>query len=229
MDSALAASAFLMGVAGAPHCALMCSAPCAAVVGRDGLAQRAGLPAFGAGRLIGYAGAGALIAAGSAGLGTLGGAPMLRPLWSLVHIGAIALGCWLMWKARPPAWLAATPSSPLSATYRPVRWAGRLPRHTRSGLAGLGWVAIPCGLLQSALLVAALASGPVGGALVMASFAAASSLGLWFGPAIVRRFGKLLGGGHATVAVRLAGLLLATSSLVAVGHGLGDALCRIVE
>lgn len=220
-----------MGLAGAPHCALMCGAPCAAVVGRPGATGlRPALSALSAARLIGYSCAGALIAAGSAGIAELASARMLQPLWTLVHVGAIALGAWLIWKARPPAWLDATPSRTGQAnTYRAVRVFHRLPASGRAGIAGLCWVAIPCGLLQSALLVAALASGPLGGAMVMAAFAAASSAGLWFGPEILRRIGTAGGGERATgVALRLAGLLLVASSLFAVGHGLGDALCRVI-
>ena len=53
-------------------------------------------------------------------------------------------------------------------------------RHpARAGLVGACWTAMPCGLLQSALLVAALASGALPGAAVMAAFALASTLGLW--------------------------------------------------
>jgi sulfite exporter TauE/SafE len=92
----------------------------------------------------------------------------------------------------------------------------------RSGGIGLAWVAWPCGLLQSALLVAALANTAGQGALVMAGFAAASSLGLVAGPALWRR----IGGGAGSVwwsgkpAVRLAGLALAAASAWALGHGL---------
>jgi sulfite exporter TauE/SafE len=87
---------------------------------------------------------------------------------------------------------------------------------------GLGWVAWPCGLLQSALLVAGLANTAVQGALVMAAFAAASALGLLLGPALWWR----LSGGAANrwmsphLAVRLAGLALALASAWALGHGL---------
>ena len=54
----------------------------------------------------------------------------------------------------------------------------------RSAGLGLAWVAWPCGLLQSALLVAALANMPASGALVMAGFAGASAAGLLLGPAL---------------------------------------------
>jgi sulfite exporter TauE/SafE len=83
----------------------------------------------------------------------------------------------------------------------------------------LAW---PCGLLQSALLVAGLANTAMQGAAVMAVFAASSALGLVLGPALWWR----LSGGAANrwisplLAVRLAGVALALASAWALGHGL---------
>lgn len=58
-----------------------------------------------------------------------------------------------------------------------------LVRHTGGvWVAGALWTFMPCGLLFSALLVAALSGGPLEGALSMALFAAGSSLGLMAGP-----------------------------------------------
>ena len=86
---------------------------------------------------------------------------------------------------------------------------------------------MPCGLLQSALLVAALASGPLPGAAVMASFALASTLGLWLAQGLwlgLRKAGD--GRRFAALSVRAAGALLVASSGFALWHGLGAALCR---
>ncbi len=48
--------------------------------------------------MLGYAAGGAAVAAGVGGFAALGvAAPWLRPLWTLVHVGAIALGLWLLW------------------------------------------------------------------------------------------------------------------------------------
>ena len=91
----------------------------------------------------------------------------------------------------------------------------------RAGAAGAAWVALPCGLLQSALVVAALGSSAWEGALVMACFAFGSGLSLWLGPArwtrLSKRLGRSegLGAGHA---VRLAGLMLSIGSAWAIGH-----------
>jgi uncharacterized protein len=103
----------------------------------------------------------------------------------------------------------------------------RLQGPTRATAAGGLWVAWPCGLLQSALVVAALADTPWGGAAAMAGFAAASALGLSLAP---WAFARLAGAGGADLqvnvwAVRLAGAALAGASAWALGH---DLIHRVV-
>jgi uncharacterized protein len=77
-------------------------------------------------------------------------------------------------------------------------------------------------LLQSALLVAALANHAAAGAAVMTAFALASSPGLIAGPALWSAWsrGKRRSIKAQAWAVRLAGAMLATASLWALGHGL---------
>ena len=228
MDGALVASALLMGIAGAPHCAAMCGAAFGAVAGstRRG-SPVANVAALHGGRLLGYAAGGAAVAAGVGAFTTLAAAaPWLRPLWTLVHVAAIALGLWLLWHGRAPAWLSRrTALAGAASAVQPIRLHRRLPAAGRSGLIGACWVGLPCGLLQSALLVAALASGPAQGALVMSAFGVASGVGLWLGPQLWRRLRAGPAGERtAAVSVRLAGALLAGASLFALGHGLGAAL-----
>lgn len=235
MNAALVTSALLMGLAGGPHCAAMCGAAHGAIARQGGHARfTETMLALQAGRLVGYAVAGALVAASVAGLGALQeAAPIVRPLWTMAHVGAVALGVWLACKARAPAWLsvAGQPAQRL-LNAEPIRVFRKLPAGARAGLAGVCWAVVPCGLLQSALLVAALASGPVQGAAVMAAFAVASAVSLWLGP----RLWLLLrwrGGPDraASLSVRVAGVLLAGSSLFALSHGLGSAIaqfCRSV-
>jgi len=111
MDSALVISALLMGLAGGPHCAAMCGAACSAVAGRGrgiGGATAPSLLALHSGRVVGYAAMGALAAAGVAAIGTFSSAaPMVRPLWAIVHVAAFALGLWLAAFGRAPGWLSA--------------------------------------------------------------------------------------------------------------------------
>jgi len=236
MDSALVVSALLMGLAGGPHCAAMCGAAQAGVAGSGGRSQAAsGLLALQAGRLLGYSVGGAVVAASVASFGALqAAAPWLRPVWTLVHVAAIALGIWLLWHGAAPAWLSRLGRrTPAPADVQPMRWVPRLGPTGRAGLVGACWIALPCGLLQSALLVAALASGPLQGASVMAAFAIASGASLWLGPQLWRRLGRRAGTDRAASAsVRLAGALLAGASLFALWHGLGSAieqaLCRVV-
>ena len=97
-----------------------------------------------------------------------------------------------------------------------------LAKPARAGLLGLAWVAWPCGLLQSALLVAALASGPLQGGAVMASFALTSGAGLALGPWLLSRMGGggAAGEGGLRLSVRLGGLGLAAASGWALSHGL---------
>jgi len=235
MDTALVVSASLMGLAGGPHCAAMCGAACSVVAGRGrstGLhgAAAAALLALHAGRIVGYAAMGALAAASVAGIGTFAdAAPMVRPLWAIVHVAAVALGLWLVGFGRAPAWLSSAKPrfAPLAQT-RPIHVYRSLPAPARAGLAGVAWVIVPCGLLQSALLVSALASSPASGAAAMAAFALASTLGLW----LAQRLWSGLRGGRvgdrlAAWPVRAAGALLAGSSLFALWNGLGAALCGV--
>ncbi len=237
MEFPLIVSATLLGLAGAPHCAAMCSAPCAAVTGRQ---PRHSL-AFHLARVGSYALGGAVVASSVAALaGWSQLSPALRPLWVMLHAGAVALGLWLLIQGRQPAWMArfgrvpdlaaggARTGTAVVAGPRPsaapgaglaLRWQG-LRGPARAGAAGALWVAWPCGLLQSALLVAALGSSAATGAAAMAGFALASAPGLLFGPWLLQR---LLRGQSAAarerVAVRAAGAMLVLASVWALGHG----------
>lgn len=229
MDGALLLTALLMGLAGVPHCAAMCGSACNAIAGRSGAVSKPML-ALHAGRVLGYAAAGALVAASVSSLGTFEtAAPMLRPLWGMVHVGAIALGFWLLRAGHAPRWLSLpSPRLAALAEARPIRIVRSLPAPARAGLAGACWAVVPCGLLQSALLVAALASGPAPGAAVMATFAVASTLGLWLAQGLwlgLHRAGD--GRRFAALSVRSAGALLIVSSGFALWSGLGKALCGV--
>lgn len=221
MNAALAATVLLMGLAGAPHCAAMCGPACAALLRGCGGSSASAL-SFHAGRLASYAAGGALAAGGLAWLATQGPqAAVLRPLWTLLQVAAIALGLWLLWRGRQPAWIesfGARLSRP--AATRRVIW---LNVPARSGAAGALWVAWPCGLLQSALVVSALGGSALGGATLMLLFGAASALGLWLGPALWLRLAGAHGALAQATAVRLAGGLLALASAWALWHGIASA------
>jgi uncharacterized protein len=217
METALVLAGLALGAAASPHCALMCAAPCAALTRGSGRSA----VGFQLGRLAGYMAGGALAAASVAALGTWSQAvPVLRPVWTLLHLGFLALGLWWLATGRQPQGLQRDGAVP-------VRLVSRRRQAVRASLAGLAWVAWPCAALQAALLLAALANGPVGGALVMAAFAAASMPGLAVAPWAWARWQAARGArGLATsparVAVlgyRVAGMALVLASGWALGHG----------
>lgn len=235
MSTTLLLTALAMGLVGSPHCAVMCGAACAGLTG-TGQAPAPGAPrgvlagtvivlrevatdrrtlAFHAGRIAGYSAAGALAALATQGLALLtaqGGA--LRPLWTLFHLLVLAWGLSLLVLARQPDW-AQRAGLQLWAKVSPhVRHRGGL------FLAGVLWVFMPCGLLWSALLVASLTASPWEGALAMAAFAKASSLGLLLVPALMARLRSAQGPGQDW-GTRLAGAVLVATALAAMGMDLG--------
>lgn len=187
MLSGLMLTAFLMGLAGIPHCAAMCGTACAALL-------RKPLPmAALVGRVVGYAVLGAVAATAT----TLAGQwskqiAMLQPLWVLAQLAACMLGLWLLFTARMPVMIEQWAHD----AYRAVQVrAGRQPASSSGGrasvllplLSGMAWAALPCGLLYGAVTVAALGNTPLDGALVMVSFAVPSALGLWAMPWLVAK------------------------------------------
>ncbi len=207
---AMAATALTMGLAGGPHCAAMCGAACVGVTrgGRVGPSRSMGV--FQAGRLAGYMGAGAVAAAAMQSLAWLSvQSAALRPVWILLHMAVLAWGLTLLVLARQPAWAQQAGL----AAWRRIR---PLVRHT-GGVFGAGalWVFMPCGLLYSALLVAALSGGPLEGALSMGLFAAGSSLGLVAGPGILARIRDAGNRFRQDWGTRVAGGLLAGAALFA--------------
>ena len=218
MDLTLAATALLMGLAGGPHCVAMCGAACAGM-GRTqaGQSTRA-LWVFQAGRLLGYSAMGALAAISMQGLGWLSvQSAALRPVWTLFHVAAALLGLMLLWHARQPIWL----ENSARRVWRGVRKiTGNVTGSTTLapiGLLGILWALLPCGLLYSALLVAAMTSSAAQGAGVMALFAFGSGLSLMAGPWLWLR---LRGQGSGQWAIRIAGAALLASSALALWMGL---------
>ena len=218
MDLTLAATALLMGIAGGPHCVAMCGAACAGM-GRSQVGQSTrALWVFQAGRMVGYSALGAMAAASMQALGWLSvHSAALRPVWTLFHVAAALLGLVLLWQARQPVWLEDSARK----VWRGVRSVtGNLKGGVALvpiGLMGVLWALLPCGLLYSAVLVAAMTSSAVQGAGVMALFALGSSVSLMAGPWLWLRLG-LQGSGQW--AIRIAGLALLASSALALWMGL---------
>lgn len=207
MTLTLAATAFLMGLAGGPHCVAMCGAACGGVIRGAGAPPVRGMWTFQGGRLLGYALAGA-----AAGLAVQSFAWLsqhtaaLRPAWTLFHLAVFAWGLMLLARARQPAWVEAAGRSVWSQV-RPLA-------QRRGGLVVTGalWTFMPCGLLYSALLVASLSGGALEGASSMALFAIGSGLSLGLAPAALRRLQEVGNRLRKDWGTRIAGLLLAATA-----------------
>lgn len=218
---ALVAGMLMLGLGGLPHCAAMCGMPCAPWLGAQGGAR--GL-AFLGGRTVGYALGGALLAGGAAHLGQAAATwRVVQPLWLAWHLLALGWGLVLLLRGAQPAWLsrAVAPVGAASASaggWQPLVQLQPAAAGTTAPavLAGLAWVAWPCGLLQSALLLASLANGAAAGAGLMAFFALVTSAGLWVAPALWRRWA-----GHDRLMLRLAGVALVGSSAWALARHTG--------
>ena len=214
MQTSLAVTALFMGLAGGPHCIAMCGAACAGIGNAAGARKTSALWSFQAGRLASYAALGAVAAASMQGLGWLTTqTAVMRPVWTLFHVAVMMLGLVLLILARQPVWLDGTARSV---------WRRVMAFNTAWGRGaplaiGAVWAFMPCGLLYSALLVAALSGGPLDGALTMALFAAGSGVSLLIAPWLLLR---LRGGGSGELGVRLAGAALVATSGWALWMGL---------
>jgi sulfite exporter TauE/SafE len=103
-------------------------------------------------------------------------AAALQPAWTLMHVAVMGWGLMMLFEMRQPLWMERAGR---------VVW-GKVQPLVRSnhGLltAGVLWGAMPCGLLYSALLVAALSGGAAEAALSMVLFGLGSGIWLVGGP-----------------------------------------------
>lgn len=216
-DLALVMAALLLGAAGTPHCLAMCSLACDAAC-RKASPTAAPTLAFHLARVAGYAAAGAVFASGVAMLGSLAGwSSALRPLWTLAHVAALMLGLWMLWRGTALVGLPWASASTVQTVMLPMphlkpAMTSSAIQAMRPGLLGLAWVAMPCGLLQTALLIASLANSAHGGALVMAGFATVTGAGMVAAGPLLRQWGQRLGPRWQSMPVRLAGLVVASAA-----------------
>jgi len=210
MSASLIVALALMGLAGTPHCAAMCSAPCAALVPRGGCGSSAPRwTAFAAGRVIGYAAGGAVVAGGVAGLRALSDlAPALRVLWTAAQLVVLAAGLWMLVRGCQPQWLMRLGTPSAAAAPLPGGWR-RIQGPARAAATGVAWVIVPCGWLSAALLMSALANSPIEGASAMAVFALTSMPGLFL-PGLAWQ--RMSGPAAQARLTRLAGLALVVAS-----------------
>lgn len=182
-----------MGLMGGPHCLAMCAAPCHVVVqGHQKAVQilRAVPPAkgpapqwgasvmlFHTGRMMGYGALGALAALAMEQVAWFADrtSPM-HSIWLLMHLIILAWGMLMLLQGRQPAWLERAGRT-VWGKVQPL-----LQRKCGVLLVGAGWALMPCGLLYSAILVAALSGAPWMGAVSMAAFAVGGALWLVAAP-----------------------------------------------
>lgn len=209
-------TALIMGLVGGPHCLVMCAAPCSVVTGGSaasqaqqvvvhGLRKRQWLRSslFHLGRVGGYAMLGGVAAVAMESLSWLTSqTTALQNLWALMHVAVMAWGLAMVVQARQPVWLERAGRS---------AWAKVQPWVSAPGgslAAGFAWALMPCGLLYSAVLVAALSGGAWQGGLSMAAFALGSGVWLVGGPWLWRLGQSKVNVLRAQWGTRIAGLML---------------------
>lgn len=207
----LALTALMMGLLGGPHCLAMCGAACAALGKAAGPQRGSALLGFQLGRLAGYSALGAVAAASMQAVGWLSTqSAALRPAWTMLHVAAMLMGLVLLVRAQQPVWL----ETGARQVWQRVRGAGAGAARGAPVLMGALWALLPCGLLYSALLVAALSGTALQGAVTMALFALGSGVALMAGPWLWLRAGDGRWG------IRAAGAALAGMSAWALWMGL---------
>lgn len=197
MSSGLILSAFLLGVAGIPHCLTMCTAPCygaAARCARGTEGVQRSLMALHIGRLLAYAAMGGILAASWGALsGWTAHVTGLRPLWVIMQVGLFVFGAWLLVVGRlPAAWAALASADVACSQAGSSRQIGRYRGWMGAFALGLGWSLLPCVQLYSGLLLAAMAASFAQGALAALAFALPGTLALLAGPSVLRAGGQVV-------------------------------------
>jgi hypothetical protein len=136
-------------------------------------------------------------------------ASVLRPVVLLMHLAVLSWGLTLVAFARQPAWVQSAGRSVWSRV-RPAVSTGR-------GLfvAGALWALMPCGLLYSALVVAALSGGAFSGSVAMVLFATGSGIWLMAAPRLLLRLRGAANRVRDELGTRLSGLLLVAAAAFA--------------
>lgn len=220
MTYALATTALLMGLAGGPHCAVMCGAACGGLA-RAGQRKAHSPLVFQAGRLAGYSIAGAAVATAVQSFAWMTEqAAAFRPVWMLFHLAVFGWGLMLLVKASQPAWADRAGRSAWSRVGAVATSQGGMFS------AGALWAFMPCSLLYSALLVASLSGGALQGALAMAAFAVGSGVSLLLAPRMLAGLQQAGNGLGEQLGVRMAGAVLMLSALFGLW---GDMTHRIAQ
>jgi len=179
----LAATAFLIGLAGGIHCAAMCGGIVAAFnvrpIAAGGLSLPAARPPRGLARQLGYSGgriasyaiAGAVAGgAGSAGILYGRALPVRLALLVAANTLVVLLGLYLAGAGNTVAFLEKGGAVLWRAIVRAGARLSPAEGPFRAFAVGLAWGWIPCGLVYGVLATAAVSGSAGRGAAVMAAF-----------------------------------------------------------
>jgi hypothetical protein len=194
VSAALLAAAATLGLAGSVHCVAMCGGIAAAAGSRLQGAGGAGTAVlFNLGRVAGYALLGLLVGAlVGAAVGAVSARPLALVFRGLAALLMLSMGIQLLtgrdWlgleRLGARAWRRLQPLT---------GGALRLPGPGRFFALGALWGFLPCGLVYSALALAAASGSAAGGALAMLAFGAGTLPSMvattLAGSAVVRRLG----------------------------------------
>lgn len=218
MLASLLLTAFVMGLAGGPHCIAMCGAACGAMQTPSHVKS---IPirivntvpwSFYLGRMLGYGLLGALAAQSLRGLAWLSNqSQVFQPLWTFSHTLIFAWGFLLLVTGKQPQWA-------VQGAQAVWAWIKQHTRHARFNFlfTGMVWALLPCGLLYSAVMLASLQSQWLQGALVMMAFASGSATVLAIAPVLWQSGQQTLPAWFKeTTGMRISGIMLIVLSLVA--------------
>ncbi len=224
---ALAVAALVLGLFGSIHCVAMCGGIASVLAGgvapdlrrRDRAAPRWGvLAGFHGGRILTYAVLGAVVAAISF---LVVEGPAFRTVQAVLRAssGALLVGVGLWLAGLFPAFASLERlGAPVWARLRPL--AGRLlpvANARQAVMLGALWGFVPCGMVYTALALAATSGGPANGAVVMAAFGAGTTPALLSLGAVAERVARGL---SAKLALRrAAGVLVASLGVMSVIAG----------
>lgn len=197
-------TAFFMGLVGGPHCLAMCAAPCAALTARSSKRDNAiAMLVFHTGRLFGYGLLGAVAALAMEQIAWFSDrSSWLHPVWVCMHLAILFWGGLMLFQGQQPHWLEKAGRTVWQIVQPVVKRPGG------AFITGVAWVLLPCGLLYSAVLVAALSGGAAAGATSMVAFGIGSGLWLWLAPYAWRWLQGSVGRWRAQWGTRAAGLML---------------------
>lgn len=179
-----------------------------------------------AARTVSYAAVGGALASASAwGTGWVfnssasAWSPWLT-VWALAHAAALCLGLFLLWQGRQPLWLVRWRAAE-GVGVTMLKGATPGTRSLPPVVTGLAWAALPCGLLQSAWVLAALSPHAATGAAVMVAFSLSTAPGLFAAPVLIAQLRRRPDAARWQPRLtRLSGLMLALASGWSLGHGL---------